>query len=114
MAVRGVDFPPGGIRKKKFTVFVEIYLESARKVLGFHSVHLQRGKILTILECFGGVRFKLIFECLNTDGFCWEATGRCKLLLCWVPGHSGISGNEPTDRLGGETCFIGFKIFLFF
>jgi ribonuclease HI len=39
---------------------------------------------------------KLVWEC-------WQAictlSNRNKVMLLWVPGHSGIQGNEDTDAL---------------
>ena len=50
---------------------------------------------------------KLVFECLD---ILKKLTSRCRVTLMWVPGHTGIEGNELADQLankGSETYFIG-------
>jgi ribonuclease HI len=50
---------------------------------------------------------KLVAECLE---ILKRLTRRCLVALMWVPGHTGIEGNEIADQLankGAETYFIG-------
>ena len=52
-------------------------------------------------------RSRLVLECRRTLN---ELGKQSRLTLAWVPGHSGISGNEAADELakkGSETNFIG-------
>jgi ribonuclease HI len=39
---------------------------------------------------------KLVAECLNNLK---RLTSKCKVTLLWVPGHTGIDGNEEADQL---------------
>jgi ribonuclease HI len=45
---------------------------------------------------------KLVAECLE---ILKKLTRRCLVTLMWVPGHTGIEGNEIVDQLA-ETYFI--------
>jgi ribonuclease HI len=53
---------------------------------------------------------KLVAECLDNLK---RLTTKCKLTFMWVPGHTGVDGNEKADQLaqlankGPETHFIG-------
>jgi ribonuclease HI len=50
---------------------------------------------------------KLVADCLDNLK---RLTTKCKLTLLWVPGHTGLEGNEEEDQLankGSETNFIG-------
>lgn len=50
---------------------------------------------------------KLVLSCLNTLNLLGT---KCKLTLGWVPGHSGVLGNEAADELartGSDQPFIG-------
>jgi ribonuclease HI len=52
---------------------------------------------------------KLVAECLN---ILKRLTHQCSVTLMWVPGHTGIEGNEIANQLankGAETYFIGFN-----
>jgi ribonuclease HI len=50
---------------------------------------------------------KLVADCLDNLK---RLTAKCKLTLMWVPGHTGVDGNEEAEQLankGSETHFIG-------
>ena len=50
---------------------------------------------------------KLVAECLDTLK---KLTSKCTVTLRWVPGHTGVEGNEIADQLaneGSDTYFIG-------
>jgi RNase H len=54
---------------------------------------------------------KLVADCLDNLK---RLTTKCKLTLMWVPGHTGVEGNEEADQLankGSESHFIGHKPF---
>lgn len=50
---------------------------------------------------------KLVAECLDTLKL---LATKCTITLMWVPGHTGVEGNEIADKLankGAESCFVG-------
>ncbi|KAJ8976474.1 hypothetical protein NQ317_001155 [Molorchus minor] len=68
------------------TVFqAEVYAISARAAL--LAIESSKGKSLLVLECK---------KTLN------DLASRNKVILTWVPGHSGVRGNEEADRLARE------------
>ncbi|KAJ8968475.1 hypothetical protein NQ317_013970 [Molorchus minor] len=51
-------------------------------------------------ECPGTqVKSRLVLECRKTLN---DLASRNKVILTWVPGHSGVRGNEEADRLARE------------
>ncbi|KAJ8964706.1 hypothetical protein NQ317_016622 [Molorchus minor] len=45
------------------------------------------------------VKSRLVLECKKTLN---DLASRNKVILTWVPGHSGVRRNEEADRLAGE------------
>jgi ribonuclease HI len=69
---------------------VTSFAQTSRCLAGSPRAHAYHLVILEILQ--------QVFHCLKAGNF---------VAFCWLPGHTGFSGNEATDAAAKEAAVLG-------